>query len=571
VLFRSKDASWVTDNCELVSFLQYDGTKEIFQGTKIALNNLQPMPALARFTASSTLPCINNDVDFYDNSLGQIISWNWTFEGGNPPTSTLQDPVVTYATPGQYDVQLIVYDGDVYDTMLTTNYIEAITIPPQPSTPIGETELCQGTGDVVYTTTALPHATSYLWQVSPSTAGTITGTGTEGTFSLDQGYLGSFTVRVRADNDCGTGTFSQNLNVTAYYSPFEYTLSDGGGYCEGGEGIEVTQDGSEADVNYELFVNGISTGQTLPGTGSPLDFGLQTTEGIYTCTGSNDHCTTGMIGNTYIFVIHQVGTTAAPGGSAMECNYNVGTPYNTAGAPHATYYIWTLNPAEAGTINGSTSTATVDWNTSYTGMASINVQGANSCGVGIVSPDLDVYVYAAPQPEISGESSVCNNDLGVLYSTPENTGSNYEWQISGGTIASGAGTHEVSVNWGAPGSGYLAVTELTAQGCSSTTDNFDVTIEDCTGIGELANMPWRIFPNPVNGLLNIEVGLQKDQVLQVNILNLLGQSVYQLAGLTGNGLKKIQVNTTGFKEGVYTVQIRSANGSVVEKKFVKLD
>ena len=240
----TKDASWVLNNCELVSFLQDESDKEIQQGTKVALNNLQPLVATARFVADNTLPCVTTNVNYTDESLGQIISWNWTFEGGNPPASTLQNPVVSYNTPGFYDAQLIVYDGTVYDTLLSVNYIEAITVPSTPNTPSGPTELCQSDGSVVYSTNYLPHTTSYLWTVTPSNAGTIFGTGTQGTFTLAQGYVGTFDIKVRADNQCGYGTFSEALSAQSFYTPVQYTLSDGGGYCEGDPGIDVTQDGS---------------------------------------------------------------------------------------------------------------------------------------------------------------------------------------------------------------------------------------------------------------------------------------------------------------------------------------
>ncbi|MDP4188963.1 MAG: PKD domain-containing protein [Bacteroidota bacterium] len=46
-------------------------------------------------------------INFTDKSLGTVTNWNWTFEGGNPATSTAQNPTVTYATAGRYTVKLI--------------------------------------------------------------------------------------------------------------------------------------------------------------------------------------------------------------------------------------------------------------------------------------------------------------------------------------------------------------------------------------------------------------------------------------------------------------------------------
>ncbi len=62
-------------------------------------------------------------VHFRDMSIGNITSWNWTFEGGEPATSTEQNPVVTYNRAGSYAVTLTVGDGTATDTKSRTAYV----------------------------------------------------------------------------------------------------------------------------------------------------------------------------------------------------------------------------------------------------------------------------------------------------------------------------------------------------------------------------------------------------------------------------------------------------------------
>ena len=63
---------------------------------------------------SSELPfsptmCTGRQVQFIDNSVGGLpTSWSWTFEGGNPATSTARNPVVTFDSPGFKNVTLTV-------------------------------------------------------------------------------------------------------------------------------------------------------------------------------------------------------------------------------------------------------------------------------------------------------------------------------------------------------------------------------------------------------------------------------------------------------------------------------
>ena len=62
-------------------------------------------------------------VHFIDMSTGNISSWNWTFEGGTPATSTEQNPVVTYDKAGSYSVTLTVGDGNTTATATREAYV----------------------------------------------------------------------------------------------------------------------------------------------------------------------------------------------------------------------------------------------------------------------------------------------------------------------------------------------------------------------------------------------------------------------------------------------------------------
>ena len=558
------DAGWVADNCALVAFVQNEGTKEILQGNMVTIPNLQTMQATAGFECSDNTPCITTSVEFEDQSMGDIISWNWVFEGGNPATSTVQNPVVAYNSLGQYDVRLIVYDGEIYDTLFNPEYILVIAAPVQPNTPSGATVICQDSPGIVYTTQVVQWATTYVWAVEPPNAGTIVSPDPTATFYLAPGFLGAYTIKVRADNNCGNGTWSQGLVAVAYMTPSQFTLSDGAGYCEGGEGIDVTLDGSQQGVNYELYIDGDATGQIMAGTGSALDFGLQTEQGIYTCIAFTNYCDNAMVGNAYIYVILTPLKAGTPAGPTQECNDHNAVSYTTSGAANATSYSWTLTPSDGGTITGNTTTATVDWNNEFSGLAVINVAGVNSCFTGPSSNNLNVTVSAAPQPAITGDQDVCDDDLGILYSTPDNSGNTYVWEIAGGTIAGGAGTHEISVNWEIAGSGYVKVTESNAE-CTVTTSNFDIFIDDCTGVGEDNGPSFSMFPNPVKDELVIRFAGQAADS-RVVILNQLGQVIYDQQ--TGTS-QQFVINTSSLSKGVYVLRIYGEKG-VSERKVIKV-
>ncbi|MDT8393238.1 MAG: GEVED domain-containing protein [Bacteroidales bacterium] len=80
-------------------------------------------PPIANFEANPNPAMQGMDVSFTDLSTNNPGSWNWSFPGGTPSVSTEQNPQVTYATPGIYDVSLEVSNSAGSDSELKTGYM----------------------------------------------------------------------------------------------------------------------------------------------------------------------------------------------------------------------------------------------------------------------------------------------------------------------------------------------------------------------------------------------------------------------------------------------------------------
>ena len=87
-----------------------------------------PVPPVANFTASPTTIPVGGSVTFTDQSTNNPTSWNWTFEGGTPSTSTAQNPTVTYNTLGTFDVTLTAANAAGSDIETKTDYIIAASV-----------------------------------------------------------------------------------------------------------------------------------------------------------------------------------------------------------------------------------------------------------------------------------------------------------------------------------------------------------------------------------------------------------------------------------------------------------
>ncbi len=106
-------------------------------GNNLFLDNINidgvpgTIPPVANFTTNSTILCEGEPITFTDQSTANTTSWDWSFQGGSPATSTAQNPVVSYASAGTYNVTLTATNSFGTDTESMT-----ITVNPLPSTPV---------------------------------------------------------------------------------------------------------------------------------------------------------------------------------------------------------------------------------------------------------------------------------------------------------------------------------------------------------------------------------------------------------------------------------------------------
>ncbi|MBK6346887.1 MAG: PKD domain-containing protein [Bacteroidales bacterium] len=80
-------------------------------------------PPIANFSGTPNSILTGESVNFSDISAGNPTSWQWTFEGGTPSASSVENPVVSYFTPGVYDVTLVATNANGSDTETKSGYI----------------------------------------------------------------------------------------------------------------------------------------------------------------------------------------------------------------------------------------------------------------------------------------------------------------------------------------------------------------------------------------------------------------------------------------------------------------
>lgn len=78
----------------------------------------------ANFSANKTSVCAGDQIQFTDESFNNVVGWTWSFPGGSPSSSTEENPIVTYSTPGVYEVVLTATNGGTSLTETKSAYIQ---------------------------------------------------------------------------------------------------------------------------------------------------------------------------------------------------------------------------------------------------------------------------------------------------------------------------------------------------------------------------------------------------------------------------------------------------------------
>jgi CSLREA domain-containing protein len=160
-----------------------------------------PQPPIAEFSGTPTSGTVPLNVQFTDQSTGDISSRSWDFgDGGN---STATNPSHTYTTSGAYTVSLTVTGPGGSDSETKTNYI-SVADPAQP--PIAEFSGTPTSGtvplNVQFTDQSTGDISSRSWNFGDG--GNSTATNPSHTYTTSGDYTVSLTVSGPGGSDSET-------------------------------------------------------------------------------------------------------------------------------------------------------------------------------------------------------------------------------------------------------------------------------------------------------------------------------------------------------------------------------
>ena len=159
-----------------------------------------------------------------------------------------------------------------------------------------------GTGvPVTLSNSALGFTYQLYYNGSPSGI-PVSGNGSGISFG-NQTQSGAYTVIASNSSLTCARSMAGKAIVTASAIPVPFGVGGGGSFCSSDKGLPVKLSGSETGFNYELYLNGVASGNLVSGTGGEISFGNQLQAGMYTIVGynpGNPSCQTNMKANAIV-------------------------------------------------------------------------------------------------------------------------------------------------------------------------------------------------------------------------------------------------------------------------------
>jgi hypothetical protein len=195
---------------------------------------------------------------------------------------------------------------------------------------------------------------------------------------------------------------------------------------------------------------------------------------------------------------------------------------------------------------------------------------------GIVSDDMILTINDGPEapPTAEGPGYV---DVFITISSDYSTAglpdiSEYNWYlepVESGTIQSTGLTSTVSWNPDYLGMAYITVSAINECGEGEISAALPVTVDNTVGIRNPENhgLDLVIYPNPGDGMFNIQINPEKPGMMQLKLNNVMGETIFSRP-VQINSISNYQLDLEYLPDGIYFLVVEG-NEQLVTKKLVK--
>lgn len=366
---------------------------------EVVISNLPSV----QFSVQETFGCTPFTVQFSNNSTNAD-SYQWTFPGGTPSSSTDFEPEVVYNSPGSYDVILEASNSEGTEQFVRNDYIVVNKKPAINFSQIGD-ELSVQFNSIISGGTN-PH-----WDFGD-------GTSTTGINNPIHEYAeeGTYTVTLTDQNECGTTVFTKDILVQ---------LAPQAGFTVGN--TEVCPEALITFINQSspsvISWNWVFEGG-IPGTSTEQNPTVQ-----YIFSGTYDVQLTVSDGETESTIVLQDYIVVKPrliaSFEAVVDGNLIHLENTTEGNQESEWYI--VTDGYSTVLNGNS----VDFVAPFNGEYIISLTTNDECSEVVSKKFISVDVYPTASFNVNAGLEICKNEEVVFSSLEEHD--SYSWSFDEGS------------------------------------------------------------------------------------------------------------------------------------------
>jgi len=430
--------------------------------------------------------------------------------------------ILTAMPDSTMDFVLMTTDGIgmCYDTL-------NVQVTEAPSISLTSTDIaCKGDSNGAVSSSVSGGSSPYTYSWWPMDTNIANGYGS-GT-GVSNVPAGTYYLSVVDDNGCSNMDTAEVTEPLSLFIPILSGLADPlCSYSEDGEAL-VLPAGGDAPYTYNWSNGETTVGNTTLGDGN---FSV-------TATDANG-CERVMSGT--LTSPDPVSMSFAATGNDCEADED-GTATVTASGGTAPYaYAWE-NGDDDPNANGLPS-----------GFQNLTITDDNGC---MFSDSVEItFLNTAPEITLADSFEKCTEWSITLDAGPN--GASYAW-------STGDTSQTTTTNAG----GLIFVTVTGANGCVTEKSTFVVNNPCPTGIEAVGDVPSiNVYPNPSNGVFNVEVEGNVEEMIDLQVLDLTGRVMTSEAGALGSGSNITTLNLSGLARGTYMLRM-SQKGELISVRNI---
>lgn len=479
----------------------------------------------------------------------ESILWTTSGDGSFDDAGMVQ---ATY-TPGVSDME-----NEYVELMLTASgsngevfsIVELMVLNTEimaPVIPVGNSVLCYNPSDEVYHA-EVSESYTVVWSLEPIEAGELEANADSVVVNWTDDFVGDAMLKVMSFNTCVESEYSEPLMINVNELPL-VIAEDTYLACYGQETmIALELEGAAPfTIYFEGYGEVVYEASAIELSFIPIADTMITIAWIRDANGCQN--SDGKLIEISVNELPMVSLETSPVCSGEEA---LVTLELEGLAP------WTVYFEGHGEEVFENSNVELSWSATQDSILTVSwIKDANDC-MNTEEKMIEVLVNELPMVDLGADSLVCMSHSIMLDAGAD--GDVYAW-------STGETTQTIMVDssgMNASNEKSLSVMVTNSYDCSSE-DEVLISFQDCSGIGELYVEGLSVYPNPSTGVFELSFESLKSQEIQLEVLSLNGQIIFQENLMVNQEMKKHIIDLSGQPAQAYLLVLKNKESKVVKR------